>query len=345
MVASVPVLNQEPIEEPVQDPINSLLTALASIRTRSAQLQYQANAQETINTLEYRKEEFVECFAQNVNQIETLLKSKKEEKEEKGNEGRAKVFDFNETKYKKGQWVDVKSTTGHWVEAQITEVEESRVLVRFNGRGATWDEWIEYRSPRISLFRSHTIQSPNSIFNSLYPQLPPDNKLQDTIDFNTSFKSFTESTESLQRMMKSYTEQKEEKNGTRQVAQIAPLLDRIGRVMIDLSKHFASVAYKEQCTGNEVIRIPRLPASNDSPLECQIALTPSPSELSVVRDSQRENSNVIHVQQIILSHNEPSASGVENEVRTGNVTRNNPATEHNQEATQEQDIQKKNNDS
>ena len=83
---------------------------------------------------------------------------------------------FNEfiTNFHTGQWVDVKDTIDQWLEGQITKVKENKVFVHYNGWGSRWDEWVETKSQRLNLFRTHTVQLPSSNYASPYPNLPPD---------------------------------------------------------------------------------------------------------------------------------------------------------------------------
>ena len=55
------------------------------------------------------------------------------------------------------------------LEAQVLNVRENQALVHYNGWGDRWDEWIDMNSPRICLFRTHTVQSAQSRFMSPCP--------------------------------------------------------------------------------------------------------------------------------------------------------------------------------
>lgn len=83
-------------------------------------------------------------------------------------------YDFSNTKYEVGQWVDVKDTINQWLEAQVIQVRGNQAYVHYNGWGNRWDEWIEFSSPRIAPFKTYTVQSPNSIYLSPYPSVVPD---------------------------------------------------------------------------------------------------------------------------------------------------------------------------
>ena len=75
---------------------------------------------------------------------------------------------------KVGQWVDVKDTINQWLEAQVVEIRDNKAYIHYNGWGTRWDEWIEMNSPRIALFRTHTIQAATSTYLSPFPNTPPD---------------------------------------------------------------------------------------------------------------------------------------------------------------------------
>jgi hypothetical protein len=83
-------------------------------------------------------------------------------------------FDFSKRELKIGQWVDAKDTINQWLEAQVVEVRNNRAYIHYNGWGTRWDEWIDMSSPRIALFRTHTIQSATATYLSPFPNSPPD---------------------------------------------------------------------------------------------------------------------------------------------------------------------------
>ena len=78
-------------------------------------------------------------------------------------------FDFSQRKLEIGQWVDVKDTIDQWLEAEVINVREGKVLIHYNGWGSRWDEWIDVNSQRIAAFRTHTVQSPYTLFMSPSP--------------------------------------------------------------------------------------------------------------------------------------------------------------------------------
>lgn len=85
-------------------------------------------------------------------------------------------FNFGQRKFEVGMWLDIKDTIDQWLEAQITQVREDAIYVHYNGWGARWDEWININSPRIDIFRSHTVQNPKSNYLSPFPNILPESQ-------------------------------------------------------------------------------------------------------------------------------------------------------------------------
>jgi len=48
-------------------------------------------------------------------------------------------------------------------------LRENELLVHYNGWSSHWDEWMSADSPKIALFRTHTVQPINSIQMSPLP--------------------------------------------------------------------------------------------------------------------------------------------------------------------------------
>lgn len=55
-----------------------------------------------------------------------------------------------------GQLIDAKDREGKWFEAVITELEEDRIHVHYNGWESKWDEWIQRDSLKLAQVRTHT---------------------------------------------------------------------------------------------------------------------------------------------------------------------------------------------
>ena len=88
-----------------------------------------------------------------------------EEEEKEGEEGRGGGLGglAEHIVYYVGQWVDCLDTVQEWLEATILRIEGGLVFVHFNGWPARWDEWIDCRSARLAPFRSHTQHQPSLV--------------------------------------------------------------------------------------------------------------------------------------------------------------------------------------
>ena len=81
-----------------------------------------------------------------------------------------KLYSSNyNTKFKVGQWVDLKDRYDTWIEGQITGINNNRVKVNYMGMPPNMNEWLEMKSERIALFRTYTSQKNLKNFYSLYP--------------------------------------------------------------------------------------------------------------------------------------------------------------------------------
>jgi hypothetical protein len=108
-------------------------------------------------------------FVQNLSQIEDLLANRLSE-----DNPAPRPFTALPQSYVLGQWIDVRDTTGQWLEAQIAKTQATDIYVHYNGWGSRWDEWLPKGSDRVATFRTHTIQSPHAPFLSPYPHLEAD---------------------------------------------------------------------------------------------------------------------------------------------------------------------------
>jgi hypothetical protein len=67
----------------------------------------------------------------------------------------------------------------------VIDIKDNKVFVHYNGWGRRWDEWIDLDSPRIALFRTYTVGSPNQTFMSPTPVNEPDsNPHSQRLDLN-----------------------------------------------------------------------------------------------------------------------------------------------------------------
>lgn len=131
--------------------------------------------------------ESLEAISQNLTTIEQLFEHRQMKLE-------YPLFPFKSIgrKFKLGQWVDVKDTIDQWLEAEIIDISDNQAYVHYNGWGARWDEWIDFNSPRISWFRTKTVQPGATPYLSPVPAqnlsgtalklAPPKHSLNDVID-------------------------------------------------------------------------------------------------------------------------------------------------------------------
>lgn len=91
------------------------------------------------------------------------------------------AFAFENRSLILGQWIDVKDTIDHWLEAEVIDVDErnKRVLVHYNEWSSRWDEWLDMSSKRIAPFRTQTVQNGYGFYMSPAPEknLEGDTKL------------------------------------------------------------------------------------------------------------------------------------------------------------------------
>ena len=81
-----------------------------------------------------------------------------------------KLYSLNyNTKFKVGQWIDIKDRFDNWIEGQITGIIDQKIKVQYIGMPPNMNEWINVTSDRIALFRTCTSQKNLKNFFSLYP--------------------------------------------------------------------------------------------------------------------------------------------------------------------------------
>ena len=201
-----------------------------------------------------------ECFEalyQNMIAIDNLSNCKKNYNQQSN---KIEVFDFSKTKYEVGQWVDVKDTIEQWLEAQVMQIQDNKAYVHYNGWGTRWDEWIEFSSPRMRNFKIYTLQSPGSVFMSPYPGIPCDSNIEPqprTIDCffylekcQEYLKNLNSEIEKLVFLRKKFKDglfndkgmNYDDKEILFKVTQIIPFMDRIGRMLCDISLQFSHLS-------------------------------------------------------------------------------------------------------
>ena len=187
-----------------------------------------------------------------------------------------KLYSSNyNTKYKVGQWVDIKDRYDTWIEGQITGINNNRVKVNYLGMPPNMNEWLEMKSDRLALFRTYTSQKNLKNFYSLYPNKgneynreqihvqenvplyytgikkfePLNNHLILFMDlFKEKIKSLLKIQEYINRGVNKFESKEDFLNNERfyflGCMQIFPLLDRFGRIMIDLANYLMYNSYK-----------------------------------------------------------------------------------------------------
>eukprot|EP00511_Aplanochytrium_stocchinoi_P011638 CAMPEP_0204867678 /NCGR_PEP_ID=MMETSP1348-20121228/23733_1 /ASSEMBLY_ACC=CAM_ASM_000700 /TAXON_ID=215587 /ORGANISM="Aplanochytrium stocchinoi, Strain GSBS06" /LENGTH=763 /DNA_ID=CAMNT_0052020245 /DNA_START=120 /DNA_END=2411 /DNA_ORIENTATION=+ len=154
-------------------------------------------------------------------------------------------------KFITGQWVDVLDTVNQWLEATIMNVSSDgrRVHIHYNAWGERWDEVLDANSNRIAPFRTKTkqgngcrnlsatpvswVQSAPTVAgesngSNLNEVLPEAYRVLDN-SILPLLKEVCESTNS----------EKDLEARTRKILHLAPVLDRMGRLLSDLAPRLA----------------------------------------------------------------------------------------------------------
>eukprot|EP00826_Nyctotherus_ovalis_P053153 TRINITY_DN685_c0_g5_i1.p1 TRINITY_DN685_c0_g5~~TRINITY_DN685_c0_g5_i1.p1 ORF type:complete len:414 (+),score=65.78 TRINITY_DN685_c0_g5_i1:524-1765(+) len=210
-------------------------------------------------------DESLETLRQNVDSLNTLINIKTP----LAIADKDKPFLTSTMNFQIGQWVDVKDSIDQWLEGQIAKLRGNRAFIHYNGWGNRWDEWIDLTSPRIALFRTHTIQMPTNKYISPSPNIKPDAENHEIVQRQINSTDILGQTSNLLERLRNMAElylnlsrheeqlnriaigeerktgAMEEKRKQQLAAQLAPLMDRLGRVLIDLSPHLYATAYTE----------------------------------------------------------------------------------------------------
>jgi len=226
--------------------------------------------------------EYFEGFYQNLISIDNYNKCKTNFNY--NNNNIIDVFDFSKSTYEVGEWVDVKDTINQWLEAQVIKVQNNKAYVHYNGWGTRWDEWIEFSSPRMRNFKTFTLQTPLSFSVSPYPAIPCDSNiepqerpvdifyyvektkihLENLLDEMNKLLNLRKKSNSL---FKDDKFSKENYEILFKATQMIPFLDRIGRMLSDISLVFSHFmvnpnlyssflfGYKRQDLFNEVFNM------------------------------------------------------------------------------------------
>jgi len=176
------------------------------------------------------------------------------------------------TNFKVGQWIDLRDRFDNWIEGQITEKRDHQIKVQYIGMAINMNEWLDTSSERIAPFRTYTIQKNLKNFFSLYPNKSPEynreqihSEQQNLVHvdvkkyepINNHLIIFMDLIkEKIREILKSKTkldgggfDSKEafldyERFYSLSLMQIFPLLDRFGRILIDLANFLMYKSYK-----------------------------------------------------------------------------------------------------
>ena len=199
--------------------------------------------------------EYIEGFYQNLISLDNYNNVKKKF-DPKPINNVIEAFDFSKSSYEIGEWVDVKDTINQWLEAQVIKVQGTKAYVHYNGWGTRWDEWIEFNSPRMRNFKTYTLQSPITFCTMPYPAIPCDSNMepqQRPIDIFFYLEKTKKHMENLLEEMNSLLNLRKRNsplfNDSKfnidnyeilfKATQMIPFLDRIGRMLSDISLVFS----------------------------------------------------------------------------------------------------------
>eukprot|EP00826_Nyctotherus_ovalis_P020761 TRINITY_DN1656_c0_g1_i2.p1 TRINITY_DN1656_c0_g1~~TRINITY_DN1656_c0_g1_i2.p1 ORF type:complete len:349 (+),score=73.84 TRINITY_DN1656_c0_g1_i2:198-1244(+) len=169
-----------------------------------------------------------------------------------------KPLDCRKMELRIGQWIDVKDTIDEWLEAQVTKIREGKVFVHYNGWGNNWDEWIDCGSSRIAPFRTYTLQYASSRYYSPAPNIPVDSEDNEIpAQNNPAFSELFDNISRLVGRLRSVCSRLSRARGAEErkmvAAQLAPLVDRTGRLLCDFAPHLAHLANPEDFRDEEVV--------------------------------------------------------------------------------------------
>ena len=199
--------------------------------------------------------EYFEGFYQNLISLDNYTNVKKKF-DPKNINNPIEAFDFSKSSYEIGEWVDVKDTINQWLEAQVIKVQNNKAYVHYNGWGVRWDEWIDFGSPRMRNFKTYTLQTPLTFCSIPYPAIPCDSNIepqQRPIDIFFYLEQTKKHLENLLDDINSLLNLRKRNSPLFQnnkfnidnfeilfkATQMIPFLDRIGRMLSDISLVFS----------------------------------------------------------------------------------------------------------
>lgn len=212
-----------------------------------------------------------ENITQNINNIHSLLSNESSSNITKTLFTISNSINHTPIKFQLGQWVDVLDTFSHWTEAQIKQIniQTNKALIHYLGMSTFLDEWISLDSPRLALFRTHTIQSPFSRYFSPFPNKTETNlnnnvlhiekcdeplinlfelsefidalkkKIQHVLDDDVKV-TLLDKDNNVDIKQKAF----EEKKMYLDIIRLYPVMDRVGRLMLDYSMFLMNLSFK-----------------------------------------------------------------------------------------------------
>ena len=136
------------------------------------------------------------------------------------------------------------------------KVQNNKAYVHYNGWGTRWDEWIEFNSERMRNFKTYTLQSPITFCSMPYPAIPCDSNIepqQRPIDIFFYLEKTKKHMENLLDEMNCLLNLRKKNSPffcdnkfnmdnfeiLFKATQMIPFLDRIGRMLSDISLVFS----------------------------------------------------------------------------------------------------------
>lgn len=212
-----------------------------------------------------------ENITQNINNIRTLLSNESSSNITKTLFTISNSINHIPIKFQLGQWVDVLDTFSHWTEAQIKQlnIQTNKALIHYLGMSTFLDEWISLDSPRLAVFRTHTIQSPFNRYFSPFPNKTETNNNNNVLHIEKcdepliNLFELSEFIDALKKKIQVVLDddvkvtlldkdnnvdikQKafEEKKMYLDIIRLYPIMDRVGRLMLDYSMFLMNLSFK-----------------------------------------------------------------------------------------------------
>jgi hypothetical protein len=262
---------------------NSLLNSLNINSNQSTTYQIPDSFKNLERPYSFNKIQSIEVIKQNINLIKEIIKNTQHiDNFQSAYKTTKKLFNISNTysrkyiNYKIGQWVDAKDSLDQWAEAQIIDIKENdnlallKFLPQISSSTAS-NEWISMNSERITLFRTYTLQSPFSKYNSAFPNSKSESELvmtdignfdkfdnlDDLINFMDNLREkiikIIQTKEALYAKKSRFYENKitEEEITSREkilcmlIMQVYPLMDRIGRLFTDFSNYLYNHSFNK----------------------------------------------------------------------------------------------------